>query len=580
MTFALQMACASLLGIGLVFIWIEIRTRFDRSFLIFGIALIMLSSLCAVDLWIVPEASLPVLYIATIGFHILAMVYIPFTVWYTMLLSGNLNRKVLVFFGAMTVVYSALFPTPVFFTVSSTDVVATPLYTFLLLPYFAILIVFLTVINARGIVRTQGVKRRILVLHLVGLSVILVSGATDGVIMATIGANKLPIPSFLIFGAIAFGAMTTAIFTERLHMLLDERERNLGKLKRAYSELEEVSSLKEIGKSAAMIGHEINNYLIPIIGNTELIGMKEGIGKQTKEKTEAILSSANDLKTFSTDLLSLARMHVFKESEKIDISQVIDCTIRNHFLHLTNLFDLSGVDHSLLIRGEAGKLNHVFVNLFNNAIEAGAGSNPPIRVCATMSRDVIVVEIDDNGIGCNQDSFQNLFTAFYTTKKKHGGTGLGMSIVRTIIEAHGGRINAYSKNLLGQDRHGLQVHIALPRYSENGNNEQYSHPRVILVERHSEEVDKIVTILQNVAIIPNVLESSKQMKSLPYSPQHAVLLATQEEIEQVVFQQTHFLGMYEVSPAGPYFEVSKVESGPVKHQPELLCESFAVKNFS
>ena len=324
MTFALQMACASLLGIGLVFIWIEIRTRFDRSFLIFGIALIILGSLCAIDLWIVPEASLPILYRATIVFHILAMFYAPFTVWYTMLLSGNVNRKALVFFAVMTIVYSALFTTPVFFTVSSTDVVATPLYTFLLLPYFAVLIVLLTVINVRGIVRTQGVKRRILVLHLVGLSVILVSGAADAVVMATIGANKLPIPSFLIFGAIAFGAMATAIFTERLHMLLDERERNLGKLKRAYSELEEVSSLKEIGKSAAMIGHEINNYLIPIIANTELIGKKEGIGKQTKEKTEAILSGANDLKTFSTDLLSLAKMHVFKEGEILDISQVIN----------------------------------------------------------------------------------------------------------------------------------------------------------------------------------------------------------------------------------------------------------------
>ena len=95
-----------------------------------------------------------------------------------------------------------------------------------------------------------------------------------------------------------------------------------------------------------------------------------------------------------------------------------------------------------LIQGDRVQLQQVILNLIINAVEAMSGvSEGPRELLISTAKDAssgVLVAVQDSGPGLNPESFDRLFDAFYTTKP--GGMGMGLSICRSIVEAHGGRI--------------------------------------------------------------------------------------------------------------------------------------------
>ena len=95
-----------------------------------------------------------------------------------------------------------------------------------------------------------------------------------------------------------------------------------------------------------------------------------------------------------------------------------------------------------LIQGDRVQLQQVILNLIINAVEAMSGvSEGSRRLLLATGKDAsgrVLVTVQDSGPGLNPESFERLFDSFYTTKP--GGTGMGLSICRSIVEAHGGRI--------------------------------------------------------------------------------------------------------------------------------------------
>ena len=95
-----------------------------------------------------------------------------------------------------------------------------------------------------------------------------------------------------------------------------------------------------------------------------------------------------------------------------------------------------------LIQGDRVQLQQVILNLIINAVEAMSGVSEGSReLLIGTGRDAssgVLVAVQDSGPGLNPESFDRLFDAFYTTKP--GGMGMGLSICRSIVEAHGGRI--------------------------------------------------------------------------------------------------------------------------------------------
>ena len=105
----------------------------------------------------------------------------------------------------------------------------------------------------------------------------------------------------------------------------------------------------------------------------------------------------------------------------------------------------------------------MLLNLVMNAIEAmsGVGDRARDLVIATRSvdRDQVEVTVDDSGVGLDPNTLQKIFEAFYTTKS--GGMGMGLSVCRSIVQTHGGRLWATAK-----DGPGTVFCFTLPKYDE------------------------------------------------------------------------------------------------------------------
>jgi signal transduction histidine kinase len=94
------------------------------------------------------------------------------------------------------------------------------------------------------------------------------------------------------------------------------------------------------------------------------------------------------------------------------------------------------------IRGIAGQLTQVFVNLFTNASHAMHDSGGILEVTARLADDAtVLIEVADSGVGIVEEDLEQIFEPFYTTKVDGAGTGLGLSIVRDIIRQHGGALS-------------------------------------------------------------------------------------------------------------------------------------------
>jgi signal transduction histidine kinase len=112
-----------------------------------------------------------------------------------------------------------------------------------------------------------------------------------------------------------------------------------------------------------------------------------------------------------------------------------------------------------LVQGDRVQLQQVILNLIINAVEAMSGVSEGSReLLIGTRRDAlsgVVVAVQDSGPGLNPESFDRLFDPFYTTKP--GGMGMGLSICRSIVEAHGGRV--WASRTAGP---GVTVQFTLP----------------------------------------------------------------------------------------------------------------------
>jgi signal transduction histidine kinase len=113
--------------------------------------------------------------------------------------------------------------------------------------------------------------------------------------------------------------------------------------------------------------------------------------------------------------------------------------------------------------GDAGALNQVFLNILKNAAEAIEGGGGTIQVTAKREGAQVLVGIRDTGPGMEAAVKARLFEPFYSTKVAGGGTGLGLSMSRRIVERHGGSIEIES-----EPGEGTCVTVRLPAEGADG----------------------------------------------------------------------------------------------------------------
>ena len=104
--------------------------------------------------------------------------------------------------------------------------------------------------------------------------------------------------------------------------------------------------------------------------------------------------------------------------------------------------DVSAADESLCVRADAPRLEQVLINLLSNAIDATAGvDKPSVSIAASRADDMVLISVQDNGVGLSEEIISHLFEPFFTTKAPEKGVGLGLATCFTIVKQYGGSIS-------------------------------------------------------------------------------------------------------------------------------------------
>ena len=216
-----------------------------------------------------------------------------------------------------------------------------------------------------------------------------------------------------------------------------------------------------LGELAGSLAHEINQPLTAILSNAQAANLM--LGKIDSEVPEVLRDIAADARRAAQVIRQLRALFRKQPGERhpVDMTAVIQETLsllrkdlerRNVRLQLVLPSD---APHVL---GDTVQLQQVVLNLILNACEAmgGDGGERDLRIeLAAREDDILTLTIRDSGKGLAEGELERIFERFVTSKPD--GLGMGLSISRSIIEAHGGRIWA-SRN----PDHGLTVHIELP----------------------------------------------------------------------------------------------------------------------
>jgi two-component system, sporulation sensor kinase E len=94
------------------------------------------------------------------------------------------------------------------------------------------------------------------------------------------------------------------------------------------------------------------------------------------------------------------------------------------------------------VRGESDRIKQCLINLIENAIEA-MDKGGTVTVKARLDREYVLIQVEDTGVGMSESQLEKVFSPFFTTKKK--GYGLGLSMIKKIIEEYGGQVEIASK---------------------------------------------------------------------------------------------------------------------------------------
>lgn len=186
--------------------------------------------------------------------------------------------------------------------------------------------------------------------------------------------------------------------------------------------------------------------------------LKQDLDNDKQSMADDILASVYSLDAVLCNLLFYAQP-INLCIQQIDIIEILEESlsfampaINHHGISLNKQY----IHNRLNCAGDAEQLKQVFLNIILNAIQAMPNGGI-LHVSADYVFDYINIEMSDNGCGIPEEFMERIFTPFWTTKKSSGGTGLGLSVVYKIIQAHHGRIHIRSN--YGK---GTTVSIKLP----------------------------------------------------------------------------------------------------------------------
>lgn len=223
--------------------------------------------------------------------------------------------------------------------------------------------------------------------------------------------------------------------------------------------LEEVDRLKT--EFLASVSYELRTPLTSIMGFSEMLesGYKGNLSKGQQEYLSGIIDSSSELMTLINDILDLASMeagYMRLEVKEFDIYAMVHSfvkliSLRCNAANISISLDCSEKIGMLL--GDEKRLKQALYNLVGNSIKfTNKGGKITIHV-EQGKKDDIIFTVEDNGVGIEEENKNKIFDRFFKSnsaiKSKKSGAGLGLSVVKSIIELHGGKVAVESEKNKG-----------------------------------------------------------------------------------------------------------------------------------
>jgi signal transduction histidine kinase len=247
-------------------------------------------------------------------------------------------------------------------------------------------------------------------------------------------------------------------------MDVTERKRAEDSLRRAHTELAHANRVTTMGELAASVAHEVNQPIAAAVTNANTcLRWLTRDHPNVEEARAAAMRIVKDA-TRAGEIINRIRLFFTKDTqqwESIDVEEVIRGMIvllRDEAIQHKISFRAELAADIPQIKGDRVQLQQVMLNLITNSIEAMKdvdGKRELVIKARRTENDQLLLSFSDTGVGLPEQQADEIFNAFFTTKRQ--GIGMGLSISRSIIESHGGRLWAAANS-----PRGATFHLTLP----------------------------------------------------------------------------------------------------------------------
>jgi signal transduction histidine kinase len=244
------------------------------------------------------------------------------------------------------------------------------------------------------------------------------------------------------------------LIVQKAERMIEQRAQERRELE---SQLHLAERLAALGEMVAGISHEIKNPLGIIRSTAELLGEMPDASDTQKRLSGVITEESTRLNQIVTEFLDFARPQV-PNLQECQLEEIIE----KNLSFIRPELEKKGIQiqdnlngRSFKLRADLDLLYRAFLNILINAIQSMQDGGT-IDIKVQEARDTYQIEIEDTGCGISEENVDKIFNPFFTTKEK--GSGLGLSIVRKIIEGHRGTIDIQSR-----EGEGTKVEVQLPR---------------------------------------------------------------------------------------------------------------------
>jgi C4-dicarboxylate-specific signal transduction histidine kinase len=222
------------------------------------------------------------------------------------------------------------------------------------------------------------------------------------------------------------------------------------KVQQITAQLLHAERLATLGTLAGGVGHELNNVMVVFLSVFGSIRNNAEDGQPPSlEDIEELSWVSDHLKMHASHLLNLGRTNTPEEGN-CDMSALLESTLS--MLRIAGRVRRVNIETSLpsnplWVRASRVRMEQVLINLIGNAVDATESlthRSPELKISLQRKEPFALCRIQDNGCGIPVDKLQSIFEPYYTTKPPGQGTGLGLSVVKQIIESYQGKLTLES----------------------------------------------------------------------------------------------------------------------------------------